>query len=113
MPDLRSATFWDKLMLAIGRRTPFVVEGDSMLPTLKSGQTIIADRGANISIGDIVLAAHPFKKSVKMIKRVESIKSDGRCVLAGDNPEASSDSRAFGSISRDDILGKVVCILSN
>lgn len=100
-------------MLALGRRYAFLIDGDSMLPTLKSGQTIMVDPKAKISSGDIVLAAHPFKKSVNMIKRVESIKSDGRFILIGDNPNASSDSRVFGSISRDGILGKVVCGLSN
>ena len=112
MPDLRAATFWDRFMLAIGRRAAFLVDGDSMLPTLKSGDIVLVDPRPIIGHGDIVLAAHPFKKSVKMLKRVRSVNGEGRFVLVGDNPDASSDSRTFGSIGRSDILGKAICRLS-
>lgn len=85
------------------------VAGDSMLPTLKSGDIVVVDTRATVSVGDVVAADHPYKRSVKLIKRVESINSDGRYVLAGDNPDESSDSRNFGSIAERDIAGKVVC----
>jgi nickel-type superoxide dismutase maturation protease len=85
------------------------VEGDSMLPTLKNGDIVVVDPRATVCVGNIVAADHPYKRSVKLIKRVHAINSDGRYVLTGDNPEASTDSRSFGSIAGSDIAGKVVC----
>ncbi|MEQ1763739.1 MAG: nickel-type superoxide dismutase maturation protease [Pyrinomonadaceae bacterium] len=83
------------------------VEGDSMWPTLRSGDRVLVDPKAAIHAGDIVVAEHPFK-SLQMIKRLLSIEPDGRIFLAGDNPEASSDSKVFGAIQRKHLLGKVV-----
>lgn len=80
-----------------------------MLPTLKTGETVLADPRADLAVGDIVVVDHPYVRRLKLIKRVESINPDGRYVLAGDNPEASTDSRSFGSVTKTDIKGKVVC----
>jgi len=103
------ATIRDRLLLLINARRAYRVEGDSMLPTVKSGDTVLTDPRADLSVGDIVVVDHPYVRSLKLIKRVESINSDGRYVLAGDNPEGSTDSRSFGSVSKSDIKGKVVC----
>lgn len=84
-----------------------------MHPTLKSGEVVLVDPRALIAVGDIVVAKHPYKQSVKMIKRVESIEDGERCVLKGDNPDVSTDSRSFGTIAKSDIAGKVVCRVSN
>jgi len=102
------ANFKDKILLLMNRRSAYCVEGDSMLPTLKSGDMVLADPRAEITTGDIVVADHPYMRSVKLVKRVGSINSDGRYVLMGDNPQASTDSRSFGSIAKRDIKGKVV-----
>jgi nickel-type superoxide dismutase maturation protease len=79
-----------------------------MLPSLKSGDTVIVAPSSKVKLGDIGAAAHPFKQSVTVIKRVESIDSNSRFVLIGDNPEASTDSRTFGSVPAEDIFGKVI-----
>ena len=99
------------LSMLLGRRFGMRVEGDSMSPTLKSGERILVDPKAAIHPGDIVLAEHPFK-SLRMIKRLLSIESDGRIFLAGDNPDASSDSKVFGAIQRKHLVGKVVSRLN-
>jgi nickel-type superoxide dismutase maturation protease len=99
----------DKLLLLIGRRRAFRVEGDSMFPTLKHGDMVIVVPLSKPAPGDIVAAAHPFKKDLSVIKRVGSIQSDGRYFLVGDNLSASTDSRSFGSLNKHDIAGKVVC----
>ncbi|HYJ90341.1 MAG TPA: nickel-type superoxide dismutase maturation protease, partial [Pyrinomonadaceae bacterium] len=75
----------------------FRVDGDSMLPTLKRSEIVLIDPRAEISIGDIVVVHHPYKQSVKLVKRVDSINSEGRYVLTGDNSTSSTDSRSFGS----------------
>ena len=102
---------WKELaLLFIGQRVGFEVDGDSMLPTLKTGDRVLVDPKQTIAVGDVVLANHPYKKSVRMIKRVSSIDSDGDYFLAGDNTAQSSDSGTFGKIPAKDILGRVVSI---
>jgi hypothetical protein len=41
----------------------------------------------SIKPGDVVLADHPYKTSVKLVKRVQAIDDEGRYSLAGDNPQ--------------------------
>ena len=82
-----------------------------MAPTLVDGDAILITPHARIAVGDIVLARHPYKQSVKILKRVDKINADGSCDLAGDNPDQSTDSRTFGPIPSKDILGKAVCRL--
>lgn len=97
-------------MFFAGRRQAFLVDGDSMLPTLKSGDAVLVDKKAKVKVGDLVLAEHPYKSSVKLVKRVTDIAPDGY-VISGDNPAESTDSRAFGAVSIESILGRVVCKL--
>ena len=97
-------------MFFLGRRRAFLVEGDSMAPTVLNGDSVLVDPHAQIQTGDIIAADHPYKKSVKLIKRVESIDGlTGRIELNGDNRDSSTDSRSFGTIRKSDIAGKVVC----
>lgn len=106
--EIPIAGILEKLRFYVGRLQGIVIKGDSMHPTLKPGDRLLVDKNSAINVGDIVVAAHPFKSSVKIVKRVANIESDGRILLSGDNPNESSDSRAFGSINRSDIIGKVV-----
>ena len=76
-----------------------------MLPTLKDGDIVIINSYAELAKNMIVLANHPYKQSVKVIKRISKIDENGNCFLIGDNPNESTDSRTFGVISPKDILG--------
>lgn len=78
-----------------------------MLPTLKDGDKVLVKPKGNIRIGDVVLVEHPYKISVKIVKRVSGIEVDGRLALSGDNPSTSTDSRTFGTVSLESIIGKV------
>lgn len=78
-----------------------------MVPTLADGDKVLVDEKGYISIGDIVLAKHPYKTDVKIVKRVSYIADDGRLTLTGDNPATSTDSRSFGTVSLESIIGKV------
>jgi nickel-type superoxide dismutase maturation protease len=106
--QIPTAGIFAKIKLYFGRLQGFAIEGDSMLPTLKPGDRVLIDERSSLSVGDIAVVRHPFKTSVKIVKRVESIQKDGSVSLIGDNPEESSDSRGFGSIKREDIIGQVV-----
>lgn len=92
----------------VGQRRAFLVEGDSMLPTLAHGDKVLVRSTVSVAVGDLVLANHPYRSNVKVVKRVDSITEDGRLTLLGDNPAESSDSRVFGTVSIESIVGKVV-----
>jgi nickel-type superoxide dismutase maturation protease len=108
---LPEAGWKEKLLFYLGRRRAILVEGDSMLPNLKNGDGILIDPDAEIAAGDIIIAKHPFKKSVILLKRLAEIDENGNYFLVGDNPSESTDSRTFGAVSAKHILGKAVCRL--
>jgi nickel-type superoxide dismutase maturation protease len=82
-----------------------------MLPTYREGDVVLVDPGAFRESppkpGDVVLVAHPFRRSVKMIKRVDHVTADGRVFVVGDNREESTDSRSFGPLRPVQVIGRV------
>ncbi len=89
------------------------VTGESMQPTLLPGDILLVDTRAYAAsppqLGDIVLAHHPYQKDLTIIKRVVDITSEGRLVLHSDNPSVGSDSRSFGTLSPQRLIGRVTC----
>jgi nickel-type superoxide dismutase maturation protease len=87
-----------------------------MAPTLAPGDQVLVDPGAyrraRVRPGHVVLALHPYRTDVHLVKRVAAVAADGRCTLAGDNPEASTDSASFGTVAAGAILGRVVLRLA-
>jgi len=109
------------------------VLGPSMLPTLKSGRKVLVTSAywilGPIKKGDIVVV-HEFTGNGYFIKRVHSVGgatvetafaprshriADGKFVvpigmvhLIGDNMPQSEDSRKFGPVKTEQILGKVL-----
>ena len=81
-----------------------------MLPTLRAGEEVLLDRHAYDhtvpQVGDIVVAYHPESPSLKIIKRVGEVRADG-LFLSSDNPSAGSDSRQFGVVELDKVVGRV------
>ena len=82
-----------------------------MLPLLQPGEEILIDLQAYQKTvprgGDIVIARHPHNPELKMVKRVAFVLENGDCFLQGDNPRESTDSRMFGVVQCNYILGKV------
>lgn len=109
---MREPNWKDRILFFFGRRKAFRVDGDSMQPTLNDNDVVLIEPTDNIAVGDIVLAQHPYKQSVRMLKRVDNIDENGRFSLVGDNPQESTDSRTFGTVSIEYIYGKAVCRLS-
>lgn len=85
------------------------VKGDSMEPALSDGDVVRIRAGVPIVVGDIVVARHPFKRDVLVVKRVAAIDGD-RYDLRGDAPGSSTDSRTLGWFQRSRILGRVVTV---
>jgi hypothetical protein len=57
--------------------------------------------------GDIVVARHPFRSDLLLVKIVTSLTASGECLLHGLNPAESTDSRTFGAVPRRFILGRI------
>ena len=91
--------------------------GESMAPTLQDGQTVLARRlwrGHPLRVGDIAVFQLPSTRGevpVVAVKRVAQIRRnhaehDSRAVFVlGDNVATSIDSRRFGWIAEDQIVG--------
>jgi nickel-type superoxide dismutase maturation protease len=109
--ELPEAGWMERIAYFLGWREIFLIEGDSMFPALKRGDFVLINPRADLRTGDIALARHPFKQSVKIIKRIREISPERKYFLVGDNLSESTDSRSFGAIPAKDILGKAVCRL--
>lgn len=100
-----------------------VVRGRSMEPALMPGERVLFDRLAYRDApprrGDVVLAEHPERPGFRIVKRVaggpgDTVEAEGRTwtldegewLLLGDAPDASTDSRDFGPVSRQAMLGR-------
>lgn len=109
--ELPEANWKERALYFLGRRRGALVEGNSMLPALKDGDAVLINPSEKIAAGDIVFANHPFKKSVKILKRVKEFDEKGDLFLIGDNASESTDSRTFGAVPLKYLIGKVTCRL--
>lgn len=83
------------------------VQGNSMEPELKSGDRIVVKKTGNaLEIGDIVVLCAP-QKNHRLVKRIVQ-KNGNQLFVEGDNKNESTDSRMFGWIHENAVLGKAV-----
>ena len=113
---LKKASLGTLFSLIIGYRQHLRVVGDSMEKILSDGDLIIYKKinpkNLDLKIGNIVVANHPEIKNKLIIKRIHGIHKN-RFDLRGDNLLLSTDSRSWGLIKLESIVGKVVQILHN
>ena len=100
----------DILLWLAGRRRRFIIQGDSMLPTLRAEDWVLVEDGfyeqQNPSRGEIVLIEHPQRLGYVLVKRIDSVEDEDITVL-GDNPNGSTDSRHFGPVHQSKLLARV------
>ena len=81
-----------------------------MFPAVRSGQVVVVNRFAYLAsgpaVGDVLVFRLPGSEQL-MVKRVFEIVEGPRYVMIGDNQGESLDSRHFGSLARDNIVGRV------
>ena len=81
------------------------VVGGSMAPKLRPGQLIVATGlFRRLRPGQVVVLR---KNDKELVKRIEAIEA-GRLFVIGDNLAASTDSRQFGWLDRDTVVGRVI-----
>jgi nickel-type superoxide dismutase maturation protease len=80
----------------------------SMEPALRPGDWLLALRTRRIRPGQIVLARHPERPDMLLVKRAAG-RVDGGWWLASDNPAADAvDSARFGAVAGSLIEGRVL-----
>jgi len=88
----------------------FVVSGRSMESGFMAGDKLFVSKliykFLRPSIDDVVVVNDP-RDGRRVLKRILRV-ADREYFVAGDNPARSTDSRKFGTISGEAILGKVV-----
>lgn len=81
------------------------VVGKSMLPTLRPGQIVIASGlFRQPQIDSVVIVRHDNLEKIKRVRVVDN----GRVFIVGDNNRGSIDSRVFGWLPEESVIGKVI-----
>jgi nickel-type superoxide dismutase maturation protease len=101
------ALFAGAMVLVVLRPRRVIVEGRSMEPALAPGDRLVVVRAMRLRPGDVVAVRDPRYPRRLLVKRVSSAAFD-EIVVHGDNAAESTDSRAFGAISRRAVVGRVV-----
>ena len=85
------------------------VHGASMMPALHDDDRLLLVPARRPRVGHIVALRDPRQPDRLIVKRIAAIDpAAGTVTVLGDNPEASTDSRAFGPIDRRALLGRAV-----
>ena len=67
---------------------------------------MLVQADGTVELNDIVLSRHPYNPGIQLLKRVVEIHDEG-VFLLGDNPAESTDSRSFGVIPWEHVIGPV------
>ncbi len=85
------------------------IEGDSLTPNFEHGDFVLVSKIPFLfhspSHGDVVAFHQPGYGL--LIKYIQSVNPDGELNVIGTRPE-SIDSRVFGAVRQEDMIGKVV-----
>ncbi len=101
----------------VGRRRRIRVVGQSMSPTLADGEFVLIDTARRPQVGELVVSRHPMgsieadDRTLLVIKRVSDFAAGGAVVLQSDNPDAGTDSRTWGPVAPELIVGTVTVVL--
>lgn len=110
MDDLKIADFKEIVMWLMRKRQRFEITGHSMQPVLCPKDQVLIKKDS-VKEGNIIVFHHPFDKTKKMVKMVDKIRDDGRLVVKGVNRTDSLDSKSYGFIQPNLVVGTVTSIL--
>ena len=90
----------------------FKIHDKSMEPNFKTGDYVLVNKLSytfgNPSKGDVIVLKHPKEKNKFLIKRISVVTNSDEYYVVGDNKSYSQDSRHFGPIKKNLIVGKVL-----
>ncbi|MFC8721778.1 nickel-type superoxide dismutase maturation protease [Kitasatospora sp. NPDC057198] len=94
--------------------TPFGVAdiaGPSMRRLLSDGDRVLVRYGARLRPGAIALFRHPLQQDLLVVKRAAGRRPGGWWMLS-DNPLVHTDSREYGAVPDELVLGRVLLRLA-
>ncbi|GAA2256306.1 MULTISPECIES: nickel-type superoxide dismutase maturation protease [Kitasatospora] len=83
------------------------VAGPSMRPILRDGDQVLVHYGARIRPGAVVLFRHPLRQDLLVVKRAAGRRRGGWWLMS-DNPLVVTDSREYGAVPDELVLGRVL-----
>jgi nickel-type superoxide dismutase maturation protease len=92
-------------------RTPLfrvAVAERSMEPALHAGDWLLVVRGNRIRPGQVVVARHPARPGMLLVKRADRRQAGGWWLLSDNAGAATVDSRQFGPVPPELIEGRVL-----
>lgn len=101
----------DRLLKFLRKLLPyqvFIIHGKSMEPTLREGAILVIKKTKRVKLQDMIALYSPQDQRI-IIKRLVRITESGYFVK-GDNGDGSTDSRHFGAVKKEDIIGRVVAV---
>ncbi len=82
-----------------------------MEPALRAGDYVLVNRWAYVFSspreGEVIVLRDPERAERFLVKRIAAV-GEGGIVVAGDNKKYSRDSRKFGPVIRELLVGKVM-----
>ena len=86
-----------------------------MSPNFKEGDIVFYKKyfinKSNLKVGQVVIFSHPIQDRIQ-IKRIKQIKEN--CIeVLGDNSKDSTDSKSFGFVQNEKIIGIVTSKILN
>ena len=75
-----------------------------MIPTYAPGDRVLVRYGAAFSVGDVVLVQIEGRIDIKRVKAI----SDEGVFVEGDNHYVSTDSRTYGAVPTQAVIGRVI-----
>jgi nickel-type superoxide dismutase maturation protease len=101
------------------RPTRVEIQGVSMAPTLLPGDWALTVTLARVRKGHVVVVEHPGRPGYEMVKRVTTLPGervgertldDDEYWVEGDREDASTDSRHFGPVRREQLKARVLLV---
>ncbi|MEV6790865.1 nickel-type superoxide dismutase maturation protease [Streptomyces sp. NPDC051320] len=92
------------------QRAPFGVAevgGLSMVPTLLHGDQVLVHYGVQLRPGDVAVLRHPLQQDLLIVKRLIERRDGGWWVLGDSSVESAQDSRDYGVVPDELLLGRV------
>lgn len=83
-----------------------------MYPTFKENDVVLVNKLSyffkNPDVDDIVVIYRKKHCVLKRVKKIKNVNGKFLFFVQGDNKKSSTDSRDFGWIRKDEIIGKVI-----